>query len=646
MSKLPSLPFPDSIGRMVQKTFGGYRHERGNFDGTVYDMENLCSDRYPLLSTRKKRVAAGGTDTFYGAFAVGSDLCVADGTALYKNERAVGTVTPGEKTFAALGRRVVVFPDKVYLNLSAKGRYTDLAALASAVPAPAWNDVYAVGAAAPFDLYRWDGASWAFYEKECGTMEPSFTGSVTFRKEGVLFGEEARENAVYALNANWEELFAVGDAVTIRGCTIHGENNKTAVIRGIDGDTLYFYEYCFTVGTEWRYTAEEALIAGDYSFSVQGVNRRFSLVSGLSAGDSLLWDGTSLTATVGGAETPLAVVEGETGIPLAFESCPCDYGEESVTVVREVPDMEHLCAVNNRLWGCKGDTIYGSKLGDPFNFSVFDGVATDSFSVESGSPGEFTACCAYLGYPVFFKEDRVYKVYGAKPAEFSLVASVTRGVAEGSGKSLAVAGETLFYLSPGGIAAYNGGVPTLFYEEFAGMHFHHGVGGGDGRKYFLSVLDEGEHSHLFVYDTVNGLWCREDGTAAKAFWNRENALYMADGEGDIYAVSGELPPGQAEDTVLWMAEFGDFTLNSPDKKWITKVQLRLELGAGAEAQLWFSPDGGLWETVAPLQTADTLRSCCLPLIPRRCDRFRLRLTGKGECALHSLAVEYGTGSEL
>ena len=38
-----------------------------------------------------------------------------------------------------------------------------------------------------------------------------------------------------------------GDAVTIAGCTKHTENNKTPVIREIDGDKMYFYEYVFTL---------------------------------------------------------------------------------------------------------------------------------------------------------------------------------------------------------------------------------------------------------------------------------------------------------------------------------------------------------------------------------------------------------------
>ena len=67
-----------------------------------------------------------------------------------------------------------------------------------------------------------------------------------------------------------------------------------------------------------------------------------------------------------------------------------------------MPELDFLCENENRLWGCKGDTIYASKLGDPFNWNVFDGVSTDSYAVDVGSAGDFTGCFAYRGYPVFF----------------------------------------------------------------------------------------------------------------------------------------------------------------------------------------------------------------------------------------------------
>ena len=131
----------------------------------------------------------------------------------------------------------------------------------------------------------------------------------------------------------------------------------------------------------------------------------------------------------------------------------------TVTLKRSVPDMDFVCTNENRVWGCKGDSIFASKLGDPYNWNVFDGLSTDAFSVESGTAGAFTACVSYLGYPCFFKEDKIFKMYGTIPTNFQLMSSAVLGVMKGSHKSLAVAGETLYYLSKVGIMAYSGGMP-------------------------------------------------------------------------------------------------------------------------------------------------------------------------------------------
>ena len=41
---------------------------------------------------------------------------------------------------------------------------------------------------------------------------------------------------------------------------------------------------------------------------------------------------------------------------------------------------------------------------------------------------------------------------------------------------------------------------------------------------------------------------------------------------------------------------------------------------------------------------DKKRSYYLPIIPRRCDHFRIRMSGQGECRLYSLVREVYTGS--
>lgn len=135
--------------------------------------------------------------------------------------------------------------------------------------------------------------------------------------------------------------------------------------------------------------------------------------------------------------------------------------EAAVTVTRAIPDLDFVCAWGNRLWGCKDDTVYCTRLGDPLNWYWYDAdengpVSTAAWSVDTGSPGRFTGCAAYRGCVVFTKEDVLYKLYGTKPENFQLVASSLTGAEAASGASFAVADETLFFLAPSGVMATTG----------------------------------------------------------------------------------------------------------------------------------------------------------------------------------------------
>lgn len=57
--------------------------------------------------------------------------------------------------------------------------------------------------------------------------------------------------------------------------------------------------------------------------------------------------------------------------------------------------------------------------------------------------------------------------------------SATLGLAAGCNKSLAVAGEVLFYLSRSGVMAYTGGIPQPMGAAFGTKRFKNAVAGSD-----------------------------------------------------------------------------------------------------------------------------------------------------------------------
>ena len=322
----------------------------------------------------------------------------------------------------------------------------------------------------------------------------------------------------------------------------------------------------------------------------------------------------------------------------------------SIKFKRSVPDLEFAFENENRLWGCVGNTIYASKLGDPYNFNVYDGLDTDSFAVDTGSRGEFTGGISYLGYPTFFKEDKVYKVYGSRPSNYELMNSATLGLAAGSGDSLAVAGETLFYLHRSGVCAFNGGIPSPVSRAFGTRRYKNAHGGSDGLRYYISMQDEEDMWHLFVYDTQRSQWHEEDETEAVGFAEMKGVLYALEAGGALLALRGgkELPDAEEEEDFDWSAEFTDFVDDSPNKKDVRKFQIRLKLEKGASCTLWVQMDStGQW--IRPEDGTireEGKRTCWLAIVPRRADHYRLKLTGRGGCKVYAIARDYSQGSEF
>ena len=115
-----------------------------------------------------------------------------DGTKVYYKGSQIGTVTEGRKQTATIGNYVVIFPDKVYYD-TAKGTFQSMEAHVSA--------------------------------------------------SGLVF----TDSTITTTGADWP--FRIGDAVEITGCS-KASNNKTIIVRGVEGKKLTFYDNSFEAGTE------------------------------------------------------------------------------------------------------------------------------------------------------------------------------------------------------------------------------------------------------------------------------------------------------------------------------------------------------------------------------------------------------------
>ena len=482
--------------------FRGINYGFGYTDGDLSDCEGVSSRLFPCLSPSGAESLVQGGSEITDIFAA-YELFVVDGSTLWYDGEAVGSVSPGQKQFAGMGTSVVIFPDKKRFDLTTK-------------------------------------------TLESLEAEVSSEGT-TFTTSSIQFPEAAVLTAL-----------KVGDAVTISGCTdIEANNHPDAIlIREIKAHELVFYDGAFTAGNE-------AL---------------------------------------------------------------------RISVRRSVPELSFLCEHDNRIWGVSGNIIYASKLGDPTNFSVYDGLSTDSYTAAVGTTGDFTGCVSYGSNVLFFKEHCIHKLYGYKPSNYSMTTMHVPGVCAGSSRSIVVANETLFYHGTLGVYATTDGVPQLISSAFDTVRFTDAVAGYDGERYFINMARDGVCS-TYTFDLARGVWMRENTGRVCAMTVLRGELLVAYPD-KIVRKSSIL----TEDTE-WSATLCPFYEQIHDKKGYSNISIRASLSRGSHMSVDISIDDGPFVHCAT-RRAEQDQILSIPIAPNRCDTFRVRLSGAGPCVVYSIEREF------
>ena len=321
---------------------------------------------------------------------------------------------------------------------------------------------------------------------------------------------------------------------------------------------------------------------------------------------------------------------------------PAPVTQESICVKRSVPEMDYVIQCGNRLWGCRYgmdkngqvvNEIYASKLGDFKNFNCYMGLSTDSYTASMGTDGPFTGAVAHLGYPLFFKENYLHKVYGNMPSSYQVQTTACAGVGKNCGKSLVTVEDKLYYCNHHGIWVYDGSLPQKVSRKLGNFTCQRAVAGAYRGKYYLCA--DGE---LWVYDTYRKLWHREDAFDARDFATTNDGFFaLADNK--IWDM------GQGKDPVNWSAQTGKIGLSQPERSYISRLTARLCLEPGSRASFLVRYDSqGPWEHLATLRGSHC-RSFQLPLRTRRCDHMELKIQGAGPMKLYSLTKTLEKGSD-
>ena len=566
--------------RTMVDLFKGYNHNLRIGEGEFYDMTNLSSDNYPVLCPRQKR----------GVYATPSDpkglvakdaLCFVDGSDFVINEYRV------PMGLVVNDEPKTLISMGAYVIIMPDKMYINTADLTD------YGNIEATvktASTVKFELCKYDGEGYAVT-----ATQPT--------------PPEAPTNM-----ALWIDTSSVPHTLK-------------------------------------QYSASNAMwvsIATTYiKISATGIGKPFS------EGDGVTISGINDSALSDLNNTMIVWAKGDDYIVVTGILDQVTTQEEAITVKRQMPVMDFVIESGNRLWGCRYgpdingnivNELYASKLGDFKNWNSFAGISTDSYAVTVGSDGQFTGAISYLDFPMFFKENCLHKVYGKFPAEFRVQDTTCRGVQKGCDKSLAIVNEILYYKARSGVCVFDGSLPSEISSAFGDMNYHDAVAGSLGNKYYISMSDDNEKWHLFVFDTLKGMWHREDNTQAVCFCNCRGDLYYIDfSDNQIKTVRGT---GDTETTpIQWEAVTGIMGTDSPDKKYISRIDVRMLLQVGTRVTFFAEYDSsGVWEH---LYAADgvNLKTFAVPVRTKRCDHMRLRIIGTGDAKIFSICKTVEQGSD-
>ena len=654
------LPYvTPSNARRKQQTvqFLGVNYSDGLTDGQLEDSRNITAERFPCLSPRKGRTAESGYENVTAAY-YKNGLFVVDGTTLLYDGEAVATVTPGEKQFVSINSKVVIYPDKILYD-TATGEVRTLGALFA-------------GDAGMVDVV--DGKTLALHQGKY-TAKVVRTGNVggTGGKEMTI----TNDNTVITVHDSASVNAETGEIVISAGEEENGSIASGSIISKVvvDGEVLLELDTSkqFAVVTKRYYFANFTPSnpePGGVSAVADGADRpgKFGYDYEVREASGASYGSYKTIEEMGFREGDTVELEGFTTFPdyngsyniRAIETLTQEDGSEvqtmvfdadlfpeigteagAVTIRRKTPELTVVCESNNRLWGAEGHTIYASALGDPTNFYTYDGLDTDSYAVAVASEGDFTGCCGFGNSVLFWKEDRLHKILGSYPSQYTMYEYNVPGVKKGSEGSLCNINEVLYYHGRDGVYRYSGGAPDLASEVFGLRRFEEARAGAIEGRYYISMKDRqsGEWG-LWVYDTLRGLWVQEDETHAQGFDVNDGKLYMI-ADGDLVCIN----PDESDETILWSITMCRMDEVVHERKYYPKLNIRLDLPAGSTFTVEVSQDDGLFIQIGALE-GTTGKTVILPILLPRCDNFRIRMSGSGPVLLRSIVREYEVGSEL
>ncbi len=623
--QLPKPKMLSSAKRQLVTTFYGLDRTdlcgEDTSDGESYftDMKNGGSDSFPFAASRSGRGITKLLDNPANGLLGTDKLAYVDGQKLIYDGREVLTdLIDGEKRLVAFGANILIYPDQKYYNtVTGESGAMETAETVSGSETILTNDGFKYKASDSRISTDADGNVYISVNYIMGR------GGFTLKSALC----RAANDSVYG-----PTLYTDGEAGT--------KNSFTKFLRiRIQNGTIEYISSATTV-----HFSETDM--GSRTYKLENIVWETLPVEAVTAPEL-----TGETGYLWNGDTPIKITDGMLYLaaPGDLSSVFSSIGNTSASALvctynwtkSNLPRLDHVCVLDNRLWGCRygmqaGSTaavneIYCSKLGDFKKWSTFQGISTDPWYAGVAETGPFTGAVAYGGHPIFFKEDCAYVISGSYPP-YSVTTLHIAGVAQRAARSICEADGALYYKSRYAVMRYTSSSIGSVSDRLGRLpDAVRACAGSYNGKYYLSLAGE-----IYVYDTKRGMWCVEDACGAVDFATADGKLYIAGGRGDTdgkYPICVSAPGMAAEADMPWSFTTPRIGYGLPNRKYVSRVLIRLEIGDAALPTVELSRDGGAWEALpcAARVGTDGARtgSIAIPIRPRRCESFRIRVSGIG-----------------
>lgn len=618
--RLPTFS-EDARSTDVTTAFGGYNHTLNTQEGEFYDMKNMTTENYPILSPRHKRAICRSFTNLQGILDK-DDLIWVDNGYLFINgvqtNLPTGRLNPsGQKVIQKMGGIIVFMPDKVWYNVAKRtGGRLDAYAESNAV-----TILINLGDKMNYPDYHTS----AYYETTT-PQDGDYKMDLTKTNASAYSDGQGEPSDLYRYSSSAKAWIPVTD--TNLSFTLQ---NSGLITSGDfkEGDGV---KLIWNGSGTWGSNVNFSNILFPYTDETTGERYNYG---------SLKYVSPRMTSFV---------IDVGVTFPISFLT------GTNIRIERITPSMSFITEHNNRLWGCSpdGHEIYASKLGDVTNWQCFQGIATDSWSATVGSDGVFTGAITYRGYPMFFKEHSVLKVSPSATGAHQYVETVLDGVQNGSARSLAEVGGVLVYKGVDAIYAMTTGYPQSISDPLGNIRYHDGHAGVLGDRYYICLTDDENVHTTFVYDMKTQMWAKEDNEPKTLFCRNKDELYFFDvTDGALESITGKplyLSNGETklsdEEDFEWYVESGNIGFTDPNNKTIIRMAIRLFLEYGSNVSVYIQYDSDEeWKYLFGM-AGQGLKTYTVPIKPRRCDHFRLKIAGSGDAKIYSLAKTLIQGSDV